>query len=143
MNNKRAVLRPAGPHDTPEKHIPDNMIRRLVKFRYTCRLCGATHRAQYYVSTTAASQAKYQQAVLDIYSSEKMPPDAFDGAARILHEQKGDLKRLLDKVDINGLYPPSPPNQIQFTKESQYTCSTCDSTFSTIRDLRKHDRSCR
>ena len=127
---------------TPERVFAEKMMRRLVRFRYQCRLCGQTHEVENYVSAETGTEEEFRETVTGFYRLENMPENIFDGPARLHHEERGDHARLTARAREHGLGKVTNPPELVITGESQYTCDGCGRTFPTIERLREHGIPC-
>ena len=59
-----------------------------------------------------------------------------------LHQEQGDLRRLVLRARGNGLYEVSEAISMTLTGESRCSCDDCGSTFETIELFREHNPKC-
>ena len=127
---------------TPERVFTERMMRRLVRFRYQCRLCGQTHEAENYVSAGTETEDEFRETVTGFYRLENMPEDIFDESARLHHHEQGDYAQLAAQARKQGFREITRGPELVITSESQYTCDGCRRTFGAIGQLREHGIPC-
>ena len=127
---------------TPERVFTERMMRRLVRFRYQCRLCGQTHEAENYVSAGTETEDEFRETVTGFYRLENMPENIFDGPARLHHQEQGDYAQLTAQALNQGFREITRGPELVITNESQYTCGGCGRTFAAIGGLREHGIPC-
>ena len=64
------------------------------------------------------------------------------GASEEFHKEKGDMDKLIEKIQQNGPYQMTRPPTVIVTNEDRYICDNCRTVFQSNQELRKHGRSC-
>ena len=127
---------PPDPEVNSHHSAPGNTMRRLVKIRYRCHLCGKTHRSEYYITIAADDLDEYFAKVRLSLSNPQFAHDTVSGHARLLHEERGDYDLLHQLTANRRNLTRVLGHRIQ--PESDYTCADCGQTFQNIADHRRH-----
>lgn len=122
---------------SPEDVLPRTM-RRLCLFRYQCGMCGREHEAPLYISTSSRTRDEYEREIEKIMQDGKNLGTLLAGHAEEFHEQRGDLGKVVRRMQRRGPFPVTRALSVTITEESKYTCDNCGRTFGSNRKLTRH-----
>ena len=129
--------------ETPENSFAGKAwMRRLVRFDYQCRLCGAHHVAEHYLSVAADNLDDYAVRIRAFITDPDTPAKLFQAPSRVFHQSKGDFNLLVKKGGRDGFYQPTQTPKFTITSEQDYTCDDCHRIFPTNLALRDHGSHC-
>lgn len=122
----------------PESFMPGPITRRLCICTFQCPLCFKDHETEIYISCTAADLDEYHAQLRTLRKDWQSMKPAFANTAVLLHQERGDLARLMKRAVRNGFTVTEREPTIELTGETAYTCDNCSRTFDSMNILRTH-----
>ncbi len=115
----------------------ENPFRKLLEFKFQRPLCAQIHEASYHYSQESPSLEEFAEGLHAFAQDWKNVQVVLHDAVITIHSKAGDLERLAERADCEGMHETSSPTY-RIVDESRYTCDGCGAAFETIHLLREH-----